>query len=538
MTAVKVDLSQLDDPGCRRPLLVRRGAVATSQPLAAAVGLRVLQDGGSAVDAAIATAACLTVVEPCSTGLGSDAFALVWDNGVLHGLNGSGRSPAALSAEALRGRGLRSVPYRGWEAVTVPGAVQAWADLHARFGRLDFADLLEPAAQYADEGFLVSPVVAAAWQRSADEVQPGLRDAAHAEWGHSFTISGRSPRAGELWRQPEQAVTLRALAASGGRDLYGGRLAAQLVRHAEATGGYLTLDDLARHRSTWVAPISASYRGHQVWELPPNGQGIAALMALGILDGADLAPDPQNVDWWHTQIEAMKLALTDTHAFGADPEMAEVPVAAMLSAENLARLRALIRPRARQPVPGEPSGSHTVLLVTADNDGQLVSFIQSNYDGFGSHIVVPNTGIALQNRGAGFSLQSGHPNELAARKRPFHTIIPAFLTRDGEPIGPFGVTGAHMQPQGHVQVISHTLDQGDDPQTALGRARWFWRQGREVLLEPTVPQYIADGLAARGHHVGSGDRSWEFGRGQAIWRLDDGYVVGSEPRADSHAMGW
>ena len=255
MTAVKVDLSQLDDPGCRRPLLVRRGAVATSQPLAAAVGLRVLQDGGSAVDAAIATAACLTVVEPCSTGLGSDAFALVWDNGVLHGLNGSGRSPAALSAEALRGRGLRSVPYRGWEAVTVPGAVQAWADLHARFGRLDFADLLEPAAQYADEGFLVSPVVAAAWQRSADEVQPGLRDAAHAEWGHSFTISGRSPRAGELWRQPEQAVTLRALAASGGRDLYGGRLAAQLVRHAEATGGYLTLDDLARHRSTWVAPI-------------------------------------------------------------------------------------------------------------------------------------------------------------------------------------------------------------------------------------------------------------------------------------------
>lgn len=538
MVQLKPDLSGLDDPGRRRPLLVRNGAVATSQPLAAAAGLRILLAGGSAVDAAIATAACLTVVEPCSNGLGSDAFALVWDDGQLHGLNGSGRSPARLDAAQLRDRGLSAVPHRGWESVTVPGAVQAWADLHARFGRLDFADLLEPAAQYAEDGFLVSPVIAAAWRRSAGQVQPALDDAAHADWWPNFTVDGRPPDVGDLWRNPAQASTLRALGASGGRDLYEGRLAEQLVRHAEATGGYLTLDDLARHRSSWVAPISASYRDHQVWEIPPNGQGLATLLALGILDGVDVAPDPADVEWWHVQVEAMKLAFSDVHAFVADPEMAEVPVSGLLEEGYLAGRRALIGRQAGLSRPGRPAGSNTVLLVAADGDGQLVSLIQSNYDHFGSHIVVPGTGIALQNRGTAFSLQPGHPNELAPGKRPFHTIIPGFLSHAGTPIGPFGVMGAHMQPQGHVQVVSHTLDQHDDPQTALGRSRWFWQQGREVLLEPSVPTDIADGLVARGHQVGYGHQPWVFGRGQAIWRLEDGYVVGSEPRADGCAMGW
>lgn len=538
MALLKIDFTDLDDPGRRRPLLVRNGAVATSQPLAAAAGLRVLQSGGSAVDAAIAAAACLTVVEPCSNGLGSDAFALVWQDGRLHGLNGSGRSPAGLTADRLRDRGLRAVPHRGWESVTVPGVVQAWADLHARFGRLDFAELLEPAAQYAEQGFLVTPVIAAAWQRSTSEVQPALRDAAHADWWQTFTVAGRPPAVGELWRNPAQAATLRVLGATAGRDLYEGRLAESLVAHAHNTGGYLTLADLAVHRSSWVTPIQASYRGHQVWEIPPNGQGIATLLALGILDGVPVAPDLADVEWWHVQIEAMKLAFSDAHAFVADPKSAAVPVSGLLDEGYLAGRRELIDAHAGLPEPGRPTGSNTVLLVAVDGDGQMVSLIQSNYDHFGSHIVVPGTGIALQNRGTAFSLQPGHPNELAPLKRPFHTIIPGFLTHAGDPIGPFGVMGAHMQPQGHLQVISHTLDHRDDPQTALGRGRWFWRQGREVLLEPGVPTAIADGLAARGHQVGYGRQPWVFGRGQIIWRLQDGYIAGSEPRADGCAMGW
>lgn len=532
-----LNLTELELLGRRRPLFARHGAVATSQPIAAAAGLEMLQSGGSAVDAAIATAACLTVVEPTSNGLGSDAFSLVWDSGTLHGLNASGRAAASLSAQTLRDKGMDAMPRHGWESITVPGAVQSWADLHARFGRLPFARLMEPAIRAAADGFVVSPVVQLMWRKAADEVQPGLQGELFAEWARIFSADGHAPQVGEVWRNPDQAATLTSIAETSGESFYRGELAERFVAFAQATGGYLTLDDLASHRSTWVDPISASYRGFDVWQIPPNGQGIAVLLALGILDGYDVPADTRDPAWQHLQIEAMKRGLTDAHAYVADPEMADVPVSELLSSGYTARRRAEITDRASIAQPGDPA-SHTVFLVTADDSGQMVSFIQSNYTQFGSHIVVPGTGISLQNRGFGFSLVPGHPNELAGGKRPFHTLIPGFLTKDDAPVGPFGVMGAHMQAQGHVQLISHTIDGQLDPQTALDRPRWHWSSGLDVQLEPTVPQSSLDALSSRGHQMSYLDVMPTFGRGQAIWRHGEGLIVGSDSRSDSYPMGY
>ncbi|MDO5534655.1 MAG: gamma-glutamyltransferase family protein, partial [Propionibacteriaceae bacterium] len=451
----------LATPGVRQPVFARRGVVCTSHPLAASAGLRILQAGGNAVDAAIATAACLTVLEPCSNGLGSDAFALIWDGERLHGLNGSGRAPAAASADRLRDRGLTTVPEHGWDAVTVPGMVRAWADVHERFGRLDFADVLAPAVEYAEHGAPVPGVVAWGWGRGVRAVEKRQGQRFDPAQEHFLPLFGPAPAVGEVRALPELAGTLRAIAATRGEDFYSGEFAGRIADFAAATGGVLTRADLAEHRSQWVEPISARYRDHEVWEIPPNGQGIATLIALSVLDGL---PVEQAADW-HTQIEAVKLALADTHALVADPDVAAVPTAELLSAEHAARRRAALGERAGTPVAVDPRGSDTVYLCTADEDGMMVSFIQSNFAGFGSGVVVPDTGIALQNRGSGFSLEPGHPNELAPGKRPFHTIIPGFLTRGGQPVGPFGVMGGHMQAQGHLQVALHTIDAGLDPQS-------------------------------------------------------------------------
>ncbi len=550
-------LAPLGVAGRRQPVFARRGAVATSQPLAAQVGLSILQAGGNAVDAAIATAAALTVVEPCSNGLGSDAFALVWDGERLHGLNGSGRSAAAQGAAALRGRGHTVMPRYGWASVTVPGAVRAWADLHARFGRLDFAALLEPAAELAEAGCPVSPVVADAWERAVEVFGERWRahgDPAEQAFLTHFAPQGRAPRIGEVWRSEETAATLRALGATGGEHLYSGEASERLVAFAMATGGVLSAADLAGHRSEWVEPISARYRDHEVWEIPPNGQGIAALIALRILDGLDpadvapfgapggpVAPDAApNPAAWHRAIEAMKAALVDTHAFVADPLHAQVPVAELLAEPHIGRRRAALAERAASPVAVDPRASDTVYLCTADDEGRSVSFIQSNFAGFGAGIVVPGTGISLQNRGWGFSLAPGHPNELAPGKRPFHTIIPGFLTRGGRPVGPFGVMGGHMQAQGHVQVVLDAVELGDDPQTALGRPRWFWdAEADRVEVEASAGPGVVEALAARGHAAEATGRATTFGRGQAIWTLENGTLVAaSEPRADGYPLGW
>ncbi|HEY1016009.1 MAG TPA: gamma-glutamyltransferase family protein, partial [Herpetosiphonaceae bacterium] len=453
------------------------------------------------------------------------------------GLNGSGRAPAALSADTLRAAGHQSVPSRGWLPVTVPGAPRAWRDLHARFGRLDFERVLAPAIGVAEDGYAVSPIVALYWGRAARAYAANV-EPEFAGWADTFLYQGRAPAAGEIWHSLRMSRTLRQLAQSGCEDLYAGPLAEQIVAFAQQTGGLLSAADLAGHASAWVDPISTSYRGYDVWELPPNGQGLAALIALNILEGYDLARlGRESLDAYHLQIEAMKLAFADAHRYIADPDLAPAP-AGLLDKGYAAERRRLISEAAADPGPGSPPGGGTVYLCAADGDGMMVSYIQSNYMGFGSGIVVPETGIALQNRGACFSLEPGHPNELAPGKRPFHTIIPGFLTLNGDPIGPFGVMGGAMQPQGHVQMILNTIDWALNPQASLDAPRWQVTGGRGVLLEYGVPRHIVEGLQRSGHEVQPDAEGGKFGRGQIIWRLPSGALVGgSDTRADGCAVG-
>ncbi|MCM0677991.1 gamma-glutamyltransferase family protein, partial [Micromonospora phytophila] len=526
---------------------------------AAAAGLAVLRRGGNAVDAALATAITLTVVQPPSNDIGGDLFAIVWDGERLHGLNASGRSPAALTRElvltATGGRGGTPVdalggaqsqgptmPARGWLPVTVPGAPAGWRDLHDRFGSLPFAELFTDAIGYAEHGHPVSAGVAAAWSRAL-AAHAGLTGDEYAEFGRVFAPGGRAPRPGERWRNPQAAATLRRIAETGAEDFYSGGIADALDAYAARTGGFLTGDDLAGHTSTWVNPGHARYRGHEVWELPPNGQGLAALLALQILDGTELAALPP-AERLHRQIEAVKLGFADAHAHVADPERAVVPTEALLSPGYAAARRALIGDRAGEPTAGDPERGGTVYLCAADAGGMMVSLIQSTYLAFGSHVVLPGHGFALQNRGLGFRLDPAHPNVVAPAKRPFHTIIPGFLTRGGEPVGPFGVMGGHMQPQGHVQLVSATLDGGLDPQAALDAPRWYWHAGRSLLVEPELVA-TAEGrdavaeLRARGHRITVADEPGVFGYGQAIWRTPDGgYVAGSESRTDGATGGF
>ena len=525
-------------PSSRAAILATEGVVATSQPLAAQAGLGVLADGGSAVDAAIATAAALTVVEPCSNGLGSDAFAIVWDGSRLHGLNGSGRWPRAASADELRQAGAEGVPHRGWTPVTVPGAVDTWALLHERFGRLPIERLLAPARGYAERGHPLSPVVARQWEASA-RFFPAQGLPELADWSTVFAPGGRAPRAGERWGSEGHARGLRCLAERGLRDFYEGEVAEAIAGYAAATGGRLTLDDLAAHHGEWVDPISVDYNGHEVWEIPPNGQGIAALLALGITANTAAAQHPQlSTESWHLQIEAMKLGFADSDAYVGDQQHAEVPVDGLLAPDYLASRAATITDRAGPAPRGEPKRGGTVYLCAADGDGQMISFIQSNYMGFGSGVVVPSHGISLQNRGAGFVLEPGHPNEAAPAKRPRHTIIPGFLTRGGQPVGPFGVMGGEMQPQGHLQVLTGMIDHGLNPQATLDTPRWQVERDGTVLVEPQVPAELVDGLRSRGHRVEVAGSRLAFGRGQIIRRDEAGvYAAGSEPRADGCAVG-
>jgi gamma-glutamyltranspeptidase / glutathione hydrolase len=533
---VNLESLSLNPYNRRLPMLGSRGAVCTSQPLAAAAGLEVLRLGGNAVDAAIATAVTLTVVEPTSNGIGGDAFALVWDGGKLHGLNASGRAPAALTPALLESLGHTAMPRHGWLPVTVPGAPAAWRDLHARFGRLEFHTLFEAAIRYARDGYPVSPTLARGWG-NATRLYSGFSGEQFKPWLETFTHDGRAPRAGEITRLPDHARTLELIARTNAKAFYDGELTRALEDFAARTGGVITAADLRVHESTWVDPISTNYRGYDVWEIPPNGQGIAALGALNILEGFDLTRHPRDsVQGFHLQLEAMKLAFSDTLAHVADPTRAEVPVRGLLDKIYAAARRTLISDHALEPVAGTPPRGGTVYLCTADADGMMVSFIQSNYAGFGSGIVVPGTGIALQNRGANFTLHPDHPNRLEPGKRPYHTIIPGFLTRDGAAIGPFGVMGGFMQPQGHTQVIVNTVDYGMNPQTALDAPRWQWLEGRHVELETQVPTWIAEGLRARGHAVTLQLEAGSFGRGQIIWRDGDTFIAGSESRTDGQAL--
>lgn len=537
---MRLDLDDLAFPAKHQPIFARRGTVATSQPLATQAGLEMLHSGGNAVDAALATAITLTVVEPASNGIGGDTFAIVWDGNKLHGLNGSGRAPATLTVDEVHRRGYDSIPSQGWLPVTVPGSPAAWRDLHDRFGRLPFESLFEPAIHYAEHGYPVSGVSIWHWKHSTEHVYPRLSGLEFADWRTIFAPAGRALHVGEMWRSPEMAESLRRIARSGSEDFYHGTLAARLAEFAARTGGFITQDDLARHTSSWVEPISTSYRGYDVWEMPPNGQGLAALIALNIVEGFDLSQYPrESVESYHLQLEAMKLAFADAHRYIADPEFADVPTSELLSKEYAGERRGLVSESALTPQPGKPTASDTVYLCAADADGIMVSFIQSVSAAFGSYVVVPGTGIVLQNRGSNFTLDPGHPNQLSPGKRSYHTIIPGFLTREGQPLGPFGVMGGHMQPQGHMQMVVNTIDYGMNPQASLDAPRWSWRSERHVKLEPAVSPEIAEGLAKRGHEVEVDPEVDWAGRGQIIWRLDSGaYVVGSDPRADGQAAGY
>lgn len=531
-------------PTTRIPLFARN-VVSTSHPIAAQAGVRILLAGGNAIDAAIAAAATLTVVEPVSCGLGSDAFAIVWDGQQLHGLNASGHAPKAWDLEHFRqrygedGRGHAKRPLRGWDAVTIPGAVAGWAALHERFGKLPFADVLEPAAEIAERGITLAPIVAHKWAAAIPALhdQPGFAD--------TFMPGGRAPKTGEKFLFKEAARSLRLLGQQGARAYYEGEIAEAIVGYAKATGGSLTLDDLRGYRPEWVKPISQRYRGHDVHEIPPNGQGIAALIALGMLEHFDLAALPVDcAQSQHLQIEAMKLAFADVYRYVADPTSMDVTPEQMLDPAYLAARARLIDPgKARHPEFGMPKSGGTVYLTVADENGMMVSFIQSNYMGFGSGIVVPGYGISLQNRGAGFSSDPASANVVAPGKKPFHTIIPAFLTKDGIPQMSFGVMGGDMQPQGHVQTLVRMLDYQQQPQAACDAPRWKVNQDFSVDLESSMSPDTVEGLANKDHRLKSvEDPYMDFGSGQFIWRLsadpDHGYVAASDSRRDGHAAGF
>lgn len=526
-------------PSRRTPVYARRGMVATSQPLAAAAGLRILQEGGNAVDAAIATAAALTVVEPTSNGIGSDAFALVWDQHRLSGLNASGAAPEGLTREALERAGHREMPARGFAPVTVPGAPGAWAALSRKYGRLPLSAVLAPAISYAEEGYPISPTVGQGWGNAFSAYQRTLSGPEFQPWFDTFAPGGHAPAIGTLWRSPDHARTLENIAETNAESFYRGALAERIDAFSKQHGGYLRLSDLARFEPEWVTPISVNYRGYDVFEIPPNGQGLVALIALNILGQLDPSPARDTAESYHQQIEALKLAFSDGKAYIADPRHHEVPIAHLLSAAYARGRARLIGPKAGLPAPGRLPASGTVYLCTADGDGMMVSYIQSNYMGFGSGLVVPGTGIALQNRGHNFSLEAGHPNELRPGKRPYHTIIPAFLGKDGKAIGPFGVMGGFMQPQGHLQVVANTVDFQLNPQASLDAPRWQWLSDKTVELEYGTPEHIGLGLRRRGHDVRWAVGSTGFGRGEIIWRLDDGVLVGgTESRTDGQVAAW
>lgn len=531
-------------PTIRIPVFARN-VVSTSHPLAAQAGLRMLLKGGSAVDAVIAAAATIALVEPVSCGLGGDAFSIVWDGKTLQGLNASGYAPDAWSPDYFKNKygvgpnGLAQAPKRGVDAITVPGVVAGWAALHERYGKLPFADLMVPAIEIAERGYAVPPVVAQKWAAAVPELkdQPGF--------AHTFMPNGRAPNVGERFVFKDVAQTLRKIGATKGRDLYEGGTAEKLVAFIRANGGAHTLDDFRRYRPDWVTPISKSYRGYTLHEIPPNGQGISALMALGMLEHFDLASlKVDSVESQHIQIEAMKLAMADLYRYVADPRTMEVTPEQMLDDAYLASRAKLIDPsRATLFPPGNPSSGGTIYLTAADENGMMVSFIQSNYMGFGSGVVVPGTGVSFQNRGVGFSMDPKSANVVAGRKRPFHTIIPGFLTKGGEPVMSFGVMGGDIQPQGHVQTVVRMLDYDQQPQAACCAPRWKLNRDFTLDVESSMRAQTIEGLKGLGHTLKAIDDPYmDFGSGQFIWRLsrdlEDGYVVASDSRRDGQAVGF
>ena len=511
------------------------GMVCSSSALASSAGLEILKKGGNAVDAAIAAAAVLCVVEPVSNGIGGDAFAIVWMKDKIYGLNASGYSPKAISIEKVKERGYDKMPKRGWIPVTVPGQPKAWAELNNRFGKLSLEEDLQPAIAYAEEGFPVSAPVAYLWDKYVKkDILEYKNDQSFDEWYHVFTKNGEPYQFGDIVKFKDHAKTLRLIAKTNAEAFYSGILADKIDAQSKRDGGFIRKEDLEEYKVEWVNPICVNYRGYDVWEIPPNGQGIVALMALNILENFDFE-EKDNADTYHKQFEAIKAAFADALATVSDPKEMKADYHYYLSKEYGKKRAEEIKETAKKPMHVEPPKSGTVYLCTADSEGNMVSYIQSNYMDFGSGIVIEGTGISLQNRGYDFSLDENSIHALKPHKKCYHTIIPGFLTKNGHALGPFGVMGGYMQPQGHLQVMMNLLDFKLNPQMCLDAPRWQWKEGLHFDVEPDFPKEIIDELKARGHKITIAENCFSFGRAQMILRLENGIYVGAtESRTDGN----
>lgn len=531
-------------PSRRNVVYARRAMSCTSVPQGAQIGLDVMKAGGNAMDAAVAMASAMPLLEPTGNGLGSDCFALIWveKEQKLYGLNASGVSPRAISARLLKDRGLTEMPKAGWLPTMVPGAPAGWAAINSRFGTKPLSELFAPAIDCARSGCPVAVNVEPQWNKDARRIAAAMQadPAPHAYWWKSFMKPDGTPyRAGDIFRWEEYARTLEELADTNCESYYRGPIMEKIVAFSRETGGLFCEEDFTSYHPQWVEPITADYKGYTVCEIPPNGHGLTVLMALNILKGLELPEQKDCADTYHKILESIKLAFADTRTYVADPRYMKTRVEDMLREEYAAKRRALITDKALLPEAGDPSCGGTIYLCTADPEGNMVSFIQSNYTTFGAGVAIPGTGISLQNRGANFSLDPSSDNFLAGGKKSYHTIIPGFLLKDGKAVGPFGVMGAFMQPQGHVLVAVNTIDYHMNPQECLDAPRIQWIGGRHIQLEREVPAHIGPKLAEMGHEVEIVNTNIDMGRGQIIWRTENGlYVGGTEPRCDGTVAAW
>ncbi len=538
------DAHKYSYPSHRTVVYAPRAMACTSVPLGAQIGIDIMKKGGNAIDAAVAMAASMPLLEPTGNGLGSDCFALVWieKEKKLYGLNASGRSPFNLSAEIFLNAGLTSVPFNGWLPTMVPGAPAGWAELSRRFGTMPLKDLFSPAVSYAREGCPVTVNVARQWSKDSLRIKKAMEKDAlpHRYWWTAFMKEDGSPyRAGDLFKWPAYADTLEELASTDCESYYRGPLMEKITAFSRQSGGFFCEEDFRTYYPEWVEPITTDYKGYTVCEIPPNGHGITVLMALNILKGLPLSEERECADTYHKIVESIKLAFADTRKYVADPRSMRTSVKDLLDEDYAARRRSLISGQALMPEAGDPSSGGTIYLCTADPYGNMVSFIQSNYTGFGAGIVIPGTGISLQNRGANFSLDPDSDNFLQGGKKSYHTIIPGFLLKNGCAVGPFGVMGAFMQPQGHVQVVVNTVDYHMNPQECLDAPRIQWTGKKHIQLEREVPASVGAALEAKGHEVEVLNQNTSMGRGQIIWRMENGMLVGgTEPRCDGTVCAW
>lgn len=535
---MKFDAQYYPYPSKRNVVYATNGMVATGNPAASAAGLEILRRGGNAIDAAVAVATTLPVVEPTGNGIGSDSFALIWYKGELYGLNSSGHAPKSISVDALKDRGFTKIPSYGIDPINVSGAPAGWAAMNQRFGNLSLEECMEPGISYAENGYAVAPNVGRLWNEAFNTYSKYKDKKEFSGWFEAFAPNNRPYRIGEVFRNQDMANSLRLIAKTNGDAFYTGELAEKIDSFMKKHNGFLTIDDLAAFKPEWVDPISVNYRGYDVWEIPPNGHGITVLMALNILKGFNFT-ERDTADTLHKQIEALKLSFVDTMEYVCDPRFMKVTVEQLLSERYANDRRNLISDVAIDPQIGDPSYSGTVYFATADKEGNMVSMIQSNFRGFGSGIVIPGTGIALHNRGENFSFDENHPNAIAGGKKPYHTIIPGFLTKDDKAVGPFGIMGGWMQPQAHMQVVMNTIDFHMNPQSALDATRWQWIGGKKVEVEQDTPNHIIKKLQRMGHDIVVQPDPYHMGRGQIIWRDENGVLMGgTEKRTDGMIASW